>query len=170
MALLLSQYRGPQPWSSRGCRLVARQLLCSQVDLHDIRRFSFPTTPFAQIQSFFFGGNLKTSQFFRCGQLCPTSFPSPPTKIFGFGTFFAFAMVLLSLALNCRRQRYLHFKCSLTIKLTANFSLTGSLFCIRALYQQNSLPRIHSSLLQLIATYSFINWTQLLLWPAFWPK
>ena len=49
------------------------------------------------------------------------------------------------------------FKCSLPIKLTANFSLTGSLFCIRALYQQNSLPRIHSSLLQLIATYSFIN-------------
>ena len=49
------------------------------------------------------------------------------------------------------------FKCSLPMKLTANFSLTGSLFCIRALYQQNSLPRIHSSLLQLIATYSFIN-------------
>ena len=49
------------------------------------------------------------------------------------------------------------FKCSLPIKLTADFSLTGSLFCIRALYRQNSLPRIHSSLLQLIATYSFIN-------------
>ena len=27
------------------------------------------------------------------------------------------------------------FKCSLPIKLTANFSLTGSLFCIRALYK-----------------------------------
>ena len=49
------------------------------------------------------------------------------------------------------------FKCSLPIKLTADFSLTGSLFCIRALYKQNSLPRLHSSLLQLIVTYSFIN-------------
>ena len=49
------------------------------------------------------------------------------------------------------------FKCSLPIKLAADFSLTGSLFCISAIYQQNSLPRLHFSLLQLIATYRFIN-------------
>ena len=152
MALLLGQCRGPQPWSSRGCRLVARQFLCSQVDLHGIRRFSFPTMHFSQIQ-FFLAVTSKLYSFFgmgNCVQLLPW-----------------FYCLWHSTADD---RGICIFKCSLPIKLTTNFFLTGSLFCIRALYQQNSLPRIHSSLLQLIATYSFINWTQLLLWPAFWPK
>ena len=47
--------------------------------------------------------------------------------------------------------------CIFTNKTDSRFFLTESLFCIRALYKQNSLPRIHSSLLQLIAAYSFTN-------------
>ena len=102
-------------------------------------------------------GNLKTSQCLGMGNCVQLRFPHLQQKYLALAPFSLLPWFYYLWYSTAEDRGVCIFKCSLPIKLTANFSLTGSLFCIRALYQQNSLPRIHSSLLQLIATYSFIN-------------
>ena len=61
---------------------------------------------------------------------------------------------------NCVQLRFPHLQqkyLALALFSLLSWFYYVSLSCIRALYQQNSLPRLHSSLLHLIATYSFIN-------------
>ena len=55
-------------------------------------------------------------------------------------------------------------------KTYSNFSSNWVLVLYQNSFQQNSLPRIHSSLLQLIATYSFINLDTVAPLARFWPK
>ena len=111
----------------------------------------------------FFTNNLflevtsKLHSFFCMGNCIQLSFPHLQQKYLALALFSLLPWFYYLWHSTADDRSICIFKCSLPIKLTANFSLTGSLFCIRALYQQNSLPRIHSSLLQLITTYSFIN-------------
>ena len=130
---------GPSPGAPGGADLLHASSSAHKLIFTSFA-FFFSHYTFFTNTKFFLAVTSKLHSFFSMGNCVQLRFPHLQQKYLALALFSLLPWFYYLWHSTAEDRGICILKCSLPMKRTANFSLTGSLFCIRALYQQTVYP------------------------------